>query len=81
MSLPDMKTVGAGTGNVRKIGYDNADSALYVEFAGGATYRYAGVPLDVWQALNDAHSKGSFVHSNIRSKYSTERLDTQSKSQ
>lgn len=75
MDLPEMKPV-AKSSNVKAIGYNDANSALFVEFVSGGTYCYAGVPRDVWNDLEASYSKGSFIHSQIRNKYSVERLDT-----
>src|SRR6185436_15236304 len=45
------------SGNINSIGY--AGGTLEVEFKGGGTYRYSGVPAEVHQELVGADSVGS----------------------
>lgn len=55
--------------NVKAHGYDAATRTLAIKFAGGATWHYAGVPTEVYQALLAAPSVGSFFASQVRNKY------------
>lgn len=50
--------------NVKAVGYDADNSILYVQFLskGNPVYSYDNVPLSMWQALQAADSKGSWVH-------------------
>ena len=54
---------------VTSVGFDEAVSAMEIEFAGGAVYRYFAVPAAVHAALMDASSKGVFFNRHVRAKY------------
>jgi hypothetical protein len=58
-----MKAVSAG--NLRAIGYDEANRALRVELAGGALVEYSGVSSEVWRRLSTSSSMWSYVRDNI----------------
>ncbi|HEX4407486.1 MAG TPA: KTSC domain-containing protein [Xanthobacteraceae bacterium] len=45
--------------------YDEVEAALDITFTSGKTYRYFGVPGDVYAAL-DAESKGAFFNNHIK---------------
>jgi len=57
------------------IGYDSESQTLQIEFASGAVYQYAEVEEETWESLRDADSTGKFFNSEIKSRYSSERLD------
>ena len=65
--------------NVRAIGYtpgpDGRPGNLYAQFTSGTVYVYADVPADMWEALRDAPSKGSFLAKNIRGVFSYHKQD------
>jgi hypothetical protein len=42
---------------------------LDISFASGASYRYAEVPEDVYEAFCTADSQGSYFNKNIKGKY------------
>lgn len=46
--------------------YDNDARELQITFAGGKTYRYSNVPLEVYVGLLDAGSKGEYFNDNIK---------------
>lgn len=48
--------------NVNLIGYDSDTNQLYVEYNGGDLYEYDNVPLQWWNGLKEADSKGSYIH-------------------
>lgn len=50
--------------NVKAAGYDADAKRLYIQFLsrGNPVYSYENVPLSMWQALEMADSKGSWVH-------------------
>lgn len=56
--------------NVHAYGYDPATKTLRVAFKSG-TYDYAGVPSEVVAALDEAKSKGSFIATSIKGKFSS----------
>ncbi|WP_214401350.1 KTSC domain-containing protein [Pseudonocardia lacus] len=59
---------------VRSLGYDPANRALEVEFAGGGVYRYLDVPIGVVERLAVAPSIGSYVARKIRNVYRYRRV-------
>ena len=61
------------SGNVISIGYEEDSSTLEVEFNSGI-YRYYGVPSYIYDELIGADSKGSYLHQNIKSSYSYEKV-------
>lgn len=55
--------------NLRDVGYSKGTQTLEVRFHNGGIYRYYKVPESVFRSLLTAHSKGSFLHVNIKSTY------------
>ena len=55
--------------NVVRYKYDKTKLVLSVEFKTGKVYDYAGVPSNVFEDMNLAPSKGSYVACNIKDKY------------
>lgn len=56
---------------INAIGYSEATQTLAIQFKNwkgeiGATYHYADVPLDVFNAFNEAESKGRYFGANIK---------------
>jgi hypothetical protein len=68
----EMKAVNAG--NLRAIGYNEADRALRVELAGGALIEYSGVSSEVWRRLSTSSSMWSYFRDNIEENYSERRI-------
>lgn len=64
-----MNRITVDSSNIASIGYDPTTATLEVEFHGGSTYQYFRVPVDVYEALMAAPSKGSFHYHNIRNNY------------
>lgn len=50
--------------NVKAVGYDAENRTLYIQFTsrGEPIYSYENVPASMWEALQTADSKGSWVH-------------------
>jgi len=70
-----MEMIPVSSRNLLAVGYDIADSTLYVRFRrGGRTYSYANVPDSVYEALMAASSKGRYFNYRIRYRYQTTRL-------
>jgi hypothetical protein len=67
-----MKPVNSST--VKAIGYDAAKKVLDVEFHHGGTYRYVGVPAELYAELEAAESPGKFLHAKIKGRFSFERV-------
>jgi hypothetical protein len=61
--------------NIADINYDEKTGTLNITFHGGATYSYLNVPVNVYQALTNAPSKGEYFYHNIKGVFSTLRLN------
>ena len=48
-----------------------------MQFSGGATYEYAGVPATEYQAFLSAPSAGKHFSANIKGKYTAKKLEEQ----
>ncbi len=46
--------------------YDSTTQRLWIQFVGGATYAYDGVPLYIWNELVGASSAGKYFHQTIK---------------
>jgi len=55
--------------NVQGVAYDEDASELYVEFKGGARYKYRGVPKDIYEGLLDASSPGGYMNDYVKGVY------------
>lgn len=60
--------------NVRAVGYDAGTQTLEVEFHSGGVYQYYGVPVEVYDQMMQAPSKGRFVNLEIRNAYPYSRV-------
>jgi hypothetical protein len=56
------------------VAYDSRRAMLQVIFRDGAAYQYAGVPIETYEALLQAHSKGAYFNHRIRGLYPYEVL-------
>lgn len=70
---PEMHPVSSS--NVAELGYDENNQQLYVRFVNGSLYRYAGVPIYEYEALDAAPSIGSYLNRNLKNVYPYERLE------
>lgn len=59
--------------NVDKVSFDDATDTLTVEFSSGESYDFLNVPASVYRQFMSAPSAGSFVHRQLKGRYSTER--------
>jgi len=64
-----MRRVALVSSSLVSAGYDPARRELEVEFAGGAVYRYLGVPPEIWNDFLSATSKGTFVNVEVKPAY------------
>lgn len=64
--LPEMLEVDSS--NISKIGYDEHNHKLYVEFSDGSLYCYSPVLKDSWEDFKKTESKGKWVWNNLRHK-------------
>jgi hypothetical protein len=54
---------------VARFGYDPDRRVLAVEFKTGGRYEYYDVPINLFEQMRVAVSKGQFLAQNIKSKY------------
>lgn len=60
--------------HLASVGYDENQRMLEIEFTDGQVYAYADVPPEVYQALSNDWSPGTFFKNQIRNKYRFERV-------
>ena len=60
--------------NIVSIGYDENDEILEVEFKKEKVYQYFGVPLNIYNELMAASSKGKFHRRYIMNAYPFEQI-------
>ena len=49
--------------------YDDDTSELDITFTSGKTYRYLSVPVEIYDGLLDAESKGEFFNDSIKDEF------------
>jgi KTSC domain len=63
---------------IERAAYDSAEKVLFVFFKGDASaprvWAYKGVPLNSFNALTQASSRGRYFHQHIRDQFPAERL-------
>jgi hypothetical protein len=69
-----MERTPVNSSNVRAIGYNPDSEILEVEFNNGSVYQYGGVPEYEFDGIMNATSKGTYLNSNIKNKYSFSKL-------
>lgn len=52
--------------SISAIGYDHKTGTLRINFLTGSTYEYYGVPLEFYEGLMSASSKGKYFNLNIK---------------
>ena len=62
-----------GSSNIERIGYKYGK--LFVEFKSGASYVYANVDKNMYDALVSAESVGKFFNKTVRTAYQYQKLD------
>ena len=60
--------------NISSIGYDEATETLEVEFLNGSIYQYYNVPMNIYEQLMQAGSKGKFLNAYIKNAYPYSRV-------
>lgn len=63
-----------GSSNLVSVSYDTDSMDLDVTYKDGMVYRFAGVNEDEWAGLQEAESKGSFIHREIKRNHHAERI-------
>lgn len=55
--------------NIANFGYDEKRQVLRVEFRNGSVYEYFDIPSQVFQEMERAGSKGSYLAQNIKGRF------------
>jgi hypothetical protein len=55
--------------SIKKIGYDEEESELYIRFTTETLYVYSNVPGELYEGLLDAKSVGKYFAENIKGLY------------
>jgi hypothetical protein len=55
--------------------YNEQEKYMFVVFSNGTKYRYAEVPLDVWEKSLKAASIGKFINTDIKPNFEFKRLN------
>ena len=68
-----MQTHTVQSTTIAVITYESAWRQLYVQFRDSSAYMYFDVPVQVYQALLEAPSKGEYFNARIRGKFTYQR--------
>ena len=60
--------------NINGFQYDAQSMILLVEFKDGARYNYYDVPVDIFEGMKAAGSKGQYLAQNIKARFRYARL-------
>jgi hypothetical protein len=63
--------------NLVSAGYHRGAKVLEIEFQSGSVYRYRDVPLNAYEALMGAESKGRYFSRQIRGRYEFKCIERQ----
>jgi len=69
-----MERTPVSSSNLRSIGYDPDTLTLEIEFNKSGLYQYHGVPQEVYDALMQAGSHGTYFNAHIKNSYATTKL-------
>ena len=69
-----MAKVNVNSSTVASVDYDSKSQEMTVEFMNGSSYVYEGVPPTVHQDFLKAESKGRFVATQLKNKFSDRKL-------
>jgi len=64
-----MERYSVASSNIASIGYDEGTETLAVEFLNGTVYQYYNVPVNMYEQLMQAASKGRFLNTYIKNAY------------
>lgn len=67
-----MQMIPVASSNLAAVGYDEQSATLYIQFHSGR-YMYFDVPVQVFQGLLSAPSKGKYHHQYIKNVYRYQR--------
>ena len=69
-----MERVPVSSSVLSAVGYDAETQTLEVEYSRGGIYQYKDVPLEVFDQLMEATSKGTFINDHVKDSYAFIRL-------
>ena len=69
-----MFRISVASSNLRSIGYDASTHILEIEFNSFAIYQYSNVPVNIYNGLMSASSKGHYFSEFIKDKYPYRRI-------
>uniref|UniRef100_A0A6M3KZG1 Putative RNA binding domain protein n=1 Tax=viral metagenome TaxID=1070528 RepID=A0A6M3KZG1_9ZZZZ len=67
--MKEIEMVPVDSSMIKAYGYDRNTGRLRVTFNNDKTYEYYGIPQLVFKAFEQADSKGSFFHRNIKKQH------------
>lgn len=59
---------------VAKMVYDGDSETLRIVYVSGMVYDYKNVPLEVYQAMKNASSKGTYLNKHIKNNFEFEKV-------
>jgi KTSC domain len=74
MTSASVSSVGVNSSLLSGVGYEAHSTLLHLEFRDGSVHDYFGVPVDVYQGLLAAESKGAYFNRRIRDAFQHARL-------
>jgi hypothetical protein len=73
--MNEAQWIDLASSDIAAVRYSAGDAVLEVRFVAGRSYRYYGVPGELFEALLEAASKGAFFNREIRGRYGDTRID------
>ena len=64
-----MEMIRVNSSAIRAVGYDSPMQRMCITFEQGHTYDFCGVPLEVYEELMNAPSKGAYYNAHIKDRY------------
>ena len=74
MTPVPMSSVAVNSTLIARVGYEADSTLLHLEFRDGSLYRYFGVPVEVYEGLLAAESKGVYFNHRVRGAFQHTRL-------
>ena len=68
--MEELKLRDVQSSNIEQIGYNEGSEVLYVKYKSGKVYAYDKVPKNIYEGLEKAESKGSYMNSQVKGKFS-----------
>lgn len=69
-----MERTTVSSSNINSIGYEAETQTLEIEFMRGSVYQYSDVPVEEYEAIMNADSKGKYFNANIKNHYHFNKL-------